>query len=169
MCPQKIIEYACQQFNHQVQPGFWENFGNNILASVCATIIFLSIFEFIWKNISSWLRNKKYKGKYLHYDTNRIPCITNGNQHYSEITIKFWKRDTLFIKSHDFAHPCGIWNGEIKIDSSKFMNGMGTYSYADKSTMGNHRIYSVDKNTIFVQVLDYRGIGNPNLWIKEKK
>lgn len=167
MCQQRIIESVCQQLNQQSQTGFWENFGYNILASVCATIIFLSIFEFIWKNFSSYLRNKKYRGKYFHYDTNKNPCIFNGNHNYCDITIKFWERDILFIKSYDFSHPSGIWNGEIKIDSSKFMNGMGTYSYADKSTMGNHRIYSVDEKTIFVQVLDYRGLGVPNLWIKE--
>ncbi len=151
----------------QIENIFPDNFFESILTSICATIVFLSIYEFIWKNLVSFCKNKKYVGRYYHYKKDKSKSITNGKHHYSDIKIKFFKRNVLFVTSHDFAHPCKIWKGEIKIDSSKFMNGIGTYSYIDKSSMGNHRVYSSDGKTIFVQVLDYRGIGDPNLWIKD--
>jgi len=166
MCNQEKIEFIYQQICGQKQIGFWENFGYNILSSIIATIVLLTIYDFFWKNLLSFFRNQKYKGKYLHYKIDNTPCIYSGKHNYCDITIKFWSRDTLFIKSYDYNSSSGIWNGEIKIDSNKFMNGIGTYCYEDKSTMGNHRVYSIDEKTIFVQVLDYRGLGNPNLWIK---
>lgn len=161
-----VIEYYyfCSDFN--CKPESTDNFIYSVGTSICATILFLLLYEFIWKNLISYYRNRKYKGTYKHYKADGTPCIYAENHNYSEIEIKFWKRDILFINSFDYNNPSGGWRGEIKIDSSRFMNGIGTYSYNDNSTMGNHRIHALNDRTIFVQILDYRGLGNPNLWIE---
>lgn len=153
----------------EIQNTFWKNFGYNILASVSATIIFLSIYEFLWKNVISYHRNKKYCGRYYHYSTEGKAFKDEiGNHNYCDISINFLRRDILIVSSYLFDHTSKKWNGEIKIDSSKFMNGMGTYCYEDESEMGNHRIYSVDEKTIFVQILDIKSVGYANLWIKSE-
>lgn len=144
---------------------FWSSLFTNLLAG----LIFLLIYEKVFKNVVTFRKNKKFIGHYIHCDLTYNEIITDQKTHYSDITISFFEPNIINIVSSDFTdNKFRNWEGRIKVDPDTGLYGFGTYKYQNEILMGVHDILIIDDDTISFHLSYYKQSGRPYLLVKEK-
>jgi len=144
---------------------FWSNLSVNLLAG----FLFLVFYEFVFRNLFFYFRNRQFIGHYIHCNINYNEIKTGTKTHNSDISINFFRPNVINIKSTDYSrNEKREWTGKIKLDSETGLFGLGTYKYKNETTMGIHDILVIDKDTISFQLTYYKQTGSPYLLVKEK-
>jgi len=145
-----------------------EPFGSDLITNLLGAILFLLIYEKLFKNSFSYYKNWKFRGRYIHCDMDFIKISTNGSKHYSNISINFFMPSILNIESYDFTDGKNRkWSGKIKVNVETGLYAFGTYKYENENLAGIHDILIIDEETLCFQLSYFKKTGQPYLMVKE--
>jgi hypothetical protein len=139
----------------------------NIFLNILGGAAVYVIIELLIKPLIAYLKNIKYTKKtYIHCDTNYRKLGDEKKYSQTEISIKFWKPNVLFVKTSDKGNE---WKGEININGYNQVTGIGNYAYTKSIASGTLNVYAKEDGKVFsVKSEDFRENKIVSyLWVEE--
>lgn len=129
---------------------FWSSLGIELVGA----ILFLLVYEFIFKNGIAYFRTYRFKGVYLHCGFDKVPIMKDGLYCYSIIKTGFFKPYKFTVISKDVTSTSSQdWIGHYRIDPDSLEYANGTYRYLNQEVWaGTHHLFVMSKDVISVTV-----------------